>query len=343
MRNMNIEKVNSINAPHLETQLSYVGLDSWMNFVNEMYGHKIHRFVATENNRIFGALSLIEIKHPFFGHYLATAPFGNYGGFAFENESAKNKLLDSASQLAVEIEAEYISIRFDESDSLPPSSWLQHPVYQTYLIDLPANPDDLLKKFSSDHRNHIRKSLKKGFQIRFGHLDLLDDAYEAIAKSMHELGSPYHAKNYLRKMAEHLGDTLEFAVMYDSRGKITGGGVFIYQDKTIFNLHANILHFARSNYAGEFLYWSVIEHAINKGLSTFDLGRSLIGSGNDMFKSKWSPQKKLLSYWYWLAKGNEAPSLNQKSPKFQFAIAVWKRLPKFVVRMLGPFVIRGLV
>lgn len=107
--------------------------------------------------------------------------------------------MNSASQLATEIEAEYISIRFDESASSPPSSWIQHPTYLTYLIDLTPAADDLLKKFSSDHRNHIRKSLKKGFQIRFGHLDLLDDAYEAIAKSMHELGSPYHSKTYLKK------------------------------------------------------------------------------------------------------------------------------------------------
>jgi FemAB-related protein (PEP-CTERM system-associated) len=340
---MNIKKVASFKIPHLEHQLSYVGLDSWMNFVHEMYGHKIHRFVATENNQTLGALSLAEIKHPVFGHYLATAPFGSYGGFAYENESTRDELLKSAKQLAAEVEAEYVSIRFDESASSPPDNWIQHPVYQTYLINLSSTSDDLLKRFSSDHRNHIRKSLKKNFQIRFGHLDLLDDTYEAIAKSMHELGSPYHTKIYLRKMAEYLGDTLEFAVTYDSRGKITGGGVFIYQDKTIFNLHANILHFARSTYAGEFLYWSVIEHAIRKGLATFDLGRSLIGSGNDMFKSKWAPQKKLLSYWYWLAKGNEAPSLNQKSPKFQLAIAVWKRLPSFVVRPLGPFLISGLV
>src|SRR5690606_39008621 len=170
-----------------------------------------------------------------------------------ENETARDELLKSAKQLTNEIEAEYVSIRFGESPSSPPLSWIQHPVYQTYLIDLNLSTDELLKKFSSDHRNHIRKSIKKGFQIRFGHLDLLDDVYEAIAKSMHELGSPYHAKTYLRKMADHLGDTLEFAVTYDSRGKITGGGVFIYQDKTIFNLHANVLRFSRSSYAGEYL------------------------------------------------------------------------------------------
>jgi hypothetical protein len=95
------------------------------------------------------------------------------------------------------LKVEYVSLRFD-SASPPPDGWVQHPVYSSYLIDLPADPNDLMKRFSSDHRNHIRKSFKKGFSIRFGHLDLLDDAYEAIARSMHELGSPYHAKRYLR-------------------------------------------------------------------------------------------------------------------------------------------------
>lgn len=340
---MNVQRVNRLDLPPLETKLSYIGLDSWMNFVHDVYGHPVHRFTALENDRALGALSLLEVNHPVFGHYLATAPFGSYGGFACENREARDLLLEEARRLGRELNAEYISLRFDDAASPPPDGWSEHPVYFTYLIHLPANPDDLLKRFSSDHRNHVRKSLKKGFSIRFGHLDLLDDAYEAIARSMHELGSPYHSKTYLRKMAEYLGDTLEFAVAYDARGRIAGGGVFIYQGKTVFNLHANVLRFARPSYAGEFLYWSVVLRAIEKGCATFDLGRSLIGSGNDLFKSKWAPEKKPLAYWYWLAPGHEMPSLNQKNPKFQFAIAVWKRLPQFIVRPLGPRIIGGLV
>lgn len=340
---MNIRRVDSLAYPILEPKLSYIGLDSWMNFVNDVYGHPVHRIAVLEDEKPRGALSLLEVRHPVFGHYLATAPFGSYGGFACENSTARGLLLDEARRLAQGLGAEYVSLRFDDTASPPPDGWSEHPVYFTYLIHLPANPDGLLRRFSSDHRNHIRKSLKKGFSIRFGHLDLLDDAYEAIARSMHELGSPYHSRNYLRKMAEHLGETLEFAVTYDAKGKITGGGVFIHQGKTIFNLHANVLRFARSSYAGEFLYWSVILHAMEKGYSTFDLGRSLHGSGNDIFKSKWAPEKKPLAYWFWLAPGRELPSLNQKNPKFQFAIAAWKRLPQFIVRPLGPFIIRGLV
>ncbi|NOH03215.1 MAG: peptidoglycan bridge formation glycyltransferase FemA/FemB family protein [Chloroflexi bacterium] len=340
---MNIQRVNSLNVPPLEPKLSYIGLDSWMNFVRDMYGHPVHRFTAHDGGRPLGALSLLEVKHPVFGHYLATAPFGSYGGFAYENQAARDLLVDEARRLAEDINAEYVSLRFDDAASPPPDGWVEHPVYFTYLIDLSATPEDLLKRFSSDHRNHIRKSFKKGHSIRFGRLELLDDAYEAIARSMHELGSPYHAKRYLRRMAESLGDTLQFAVTYDARGKITGGGVFIYQGRTIFNLHANVLRFARSSYAGEFLYWSVIERAMQNGCTTFDLGRSLAGSGNDIFKSKWAPEKRKLAYWYWLAPGRELPSLNQKNPKFQFAIAVWRRLPHFAVRAFGHYIIRGLV
>lgn len=340
---MNVQRVDSLNFPSLKSKLSYIGIDSWMNFIHDIYGHPVHRFAVLDGDRPLGALSLLEVNHPIFGHYLATAPFGSYGGFAYENNQARDLLVYEARRLAEEIKAEYVSLRFDDTASSPPSGWVDHPVYFTYRIDLSGSADALLTRFSSDHRNHVRKSLKKGFQVRFGHLDVLDDAYEAIARSMHELGSPYHSKNYLRKMAEYLGDTLEFAITYNSQNKITGGGVFIYQGNTVFNLHANVLRFARSSYAGEYLYWSVIERGMQKGLSTFDLGRSLVGSGNDIFKSKWAPEKKQLAYWYWLAPGYELPSLNQKNPKFQFAIATWKRLPRFIVRPLGPYIIRGLV
>jgi serine/alanine adding enzyme len=339
---MIVKRINKLDFPSLANQLSYSGIDSWIDFVHEIYGYKIYRLAVLEGSQPFAALSLVEVNHLVFGHYLVTAPFGSYGGFAFDSAETRDMLLDEVSRLAKETNVEYAAIRFDEGESQPPSNWIQHPVYYTYLIDLLPTPDEVLKTFSSDHRNHVRKSTKKGFTVRFGQLELLDDIYEALSQSMHELGSPYHSKTYLRKMVEYLSDTVEFAVLYDSKNKITGGGIFIYQGDTVFNLHANILRRVRSAYAGEFLYWSVIERGIQKGLKTFDLGRSLVGSGNETFKMKWAPRKKLLAYWHWLAPGQELPSLNQKNPKFQIAIAVWKRMPAFIVRPFGPHLVRGL-
>jgi len=332
----------SIALPEsLACAIGFVGLDSWLQFVQKVYGFPVYRIASEERNAVNGWLALVRVKHPVFGNYLTTSPFGSYGGFAYSSLTSRDALLEKARRLGNELGVEHVNVRFDTEEK-PPDGWTQHPVYATYLLDLLPEAEQLMLTYSSDHRNHIRKSMKKGFSIKFGHLDLLDDAYEALARSMHELGSPYHNKVYLLTMAQSLGEALEFAVMYGPHGELAGAGVFILQGDTATNLHANILRRFRSEYAGEFLYWSAVERYCHKGLTGFDLGRSLIGSGNETFKMKWRPHKKLLAYWYALMPGHELPELNQKNPKFQLAIQVWKRLPAFVVRPLGPFLIKGL-
>ena len=319
----------------------FTGLDPWLSFVHKTYAFPVYRIVSESRDEIDGWLALVRVQHRIFGDYLTTSPFGSYGGFAYSSLASRQALLETARSLGSELGVEYVNVRFS-AEAEPPAGWTAHPVYATYLVDLPPDPIELMSAYSSDHRNHIRKSLKKGFSIKFGHLDLLDEAYEVLARSMHELGSPYHDKDYLRTMAESLGEDLELAVLNGPQGKLAGAGVFILQGDTVTNLHANVLHRFRSEYAGEFLYWSAVQRYCQKGSKIFDLGRSLIGSGNETFKMKWRPRKRMLAYWYALMPGHKLPALNQKNPKFQLAIRVWKRLPAFAVRPLGPFLIRGL-
>jgi FemAB-related protein (PEP-CTERM system-associated) len=326
----------------LESSATFTALDPWSNLVRQIYGFEIHRFEALQMDEMMGILVLTHVHHPVFGNYLTTSPFGSYGGFVYLSVEARDALLQAANHLAEELGVEYVVLRFIDDGSTPPAPWHQHPIYCTYLMDLPERSEQLWESFSSQYRNHIRKSLRKGFSIRFGHLELLDEAYEGLARSMHELGSPYHSKTYLRRMAELLGDALEFAIVRGPHGELAGAGVFIFQGNIVTNLHANILRRFRPDYAGDFLYWSVITRYSERGFSTLDMGRSLIGSGNETFKMKWKPHKQLLAYWYKVREGAAMPELNQKNPKFQIAIWLWKRLPDFIIRPLGPFLIKGL-
>jgi FemAB-related protein (PEP-CTERM system-associated) len=338
-----LQENESIILPEsLARSAGFVGLDAWLSFIHQAYKFPVYRILTQTKNEIDGWLALVRVRHPIFGDYLTTSPFGSYGGLAYSSIASRDALLEKARALADDLGVEYVNVRFEAGEQAPPEGWIQHPLYATYCAELAPNPEQLLSTYSSDHRNHIRKSLKKGFTIKFGHLDLLDDAYAGLARSMHELGSPYHNKNYLRTMADALGEALELAVMYGTGGELAGAGVFIFQGEVVTNLHANILRRFRSHYAGEFLYWSLIQRYCQKGLQVFDLGRSLIGSGNEIFKMKWKPHRQLLAYWYALMPGHALPDLNQKSPKFQFAIWMWKRLPSFAVRLLGPFLIKGL-
>jgi FemAB-related protein (PEP-CTERM system-associated) len=321
--------------------VGFVGTDAWMDFVTKVYGFRSYHIVATSGDRISGYLALSYVRHPLLGNYLVTAPFASYGGLAASTTEAREALLTEARELRNRLGAHFINVRFEDGELQPPASWVQQPSYATYQIDLQVEPEELLKAYSSDHRNHIRKALKKGFSIRFGRTEIIDDVYETLARSMHELGSPYHAKSYLHAMAEALGEKLEFALVRSGEGRLAGAGAFIRHGDTVANLHANILRRFRQDYAGEFLYWSAIQHYAEIGLRVFDLGRSLIGSGNDAFKSKWRPRKQLLAYWYAMKQGEALPEMNQKSRKFQMAIWTWKRLPSFVVRPAGPFLIKG--
>lgn len=321
---------------------TFTALDSWSDLARTIYRFPVHRFETEEEGAATGLLALTHVQHPIFGNSLMTSPFGSYGGFAYADTASRDLLLGAAAKLAADLGVDYLNLRFAADDPTPPPGWVQHPVYHTYLVDLSPDSETLLSTFSPNHRNHVRKSLKKGFRLKFGRLDLLDDAYEALARSMHELGSPYHAKAYLKTMADLLGDALEFAVLYAPDGKLAGAGVFIRHGEVVTNLHANILRAYRADYAGEYLYWQTIARYAERGLKTFDLGRSLDGSGNETFKMKWKPRRQELAYWYWLKPGAELPALNQKNPKFQLAIWLWKRLPAFIIRPIGPFLIKGL-
>ncbi len=347
MTDLVIKKIPPESPLHMPESLSVSGtftaLDSWTQLVREIYGYETYRFEAVRDNEATGILALTHVRHPIFGNYLATSPFGSFGGFAFSSIEARDSLLNEARKLADELKVEYAVVRFVEDGNSPPSSWLQNPIYSTYLLDLPSNPEDLMQTFGHQHRKHTRQSLRKGFKVQFGHLDLLDETYEALARSMHELGSPYHPKKYLQTMASLLGENLEFAVIKDAKDSLVGGAVLAYHGDTATNLHANILNQYRSEYAGECLYWNILEHYTQRGMRVCDMGRSLNGSGNETFKAKWKPRKVPLAYWYYLPTGGHIPELNQKSAKFQLAIWLWKRLPSFVVRALGPHLIRGIV
>jgi FemAB-related protein (PEP-CTERM system-associated) len=326
----------------LVASATFTVLDSWSKLVQDVYGYEVHRFEALQKDEVTGILALAHVRHPVFGNYLVTSPFGSYGGFAFLSPQARDALLGAAKNLAGKLKVEYALVRFLEGDNRPPAPWIQNPIYSTYLLDLAQNPEDLMKNFGHQHRKHTRQALKKGFKIRFGRLEVLDETYEALAQSMHELGSPYHSKKYLRRMAELFGDDLEFAVMKDSQDRLAGSAVLVYHSGAVSNVHANILRAFRSGYAGECLYWTLLERYCHMGLQVCDMGRSLSGSGNETYKMKWKPHKVPLAYWYYLPKGGAIPELNQKSPKFQLAIWLWQRLPAFVVRALGPGLIRGI-
>ncbi len=330
----------SLITDHYGTLAGYPASIGWASLIQQEYGFETYWLVEKVNGLPEQVLALTHIKHPIFGNYLTSAPYGSYGGVLL-NHSA-TEILNTAQELCQTLGAHYINLRFLAKKQVPPQiGWQQVDNYRTFKIDLDPDPEGMLAGYGSNHRNHVRKSLKKDFEYVLGGAELLADAYEGLAASMHELGSPYHRPSYLKNMLRELAPNVRLGVIHH-QGAIAGAGVFILDGDTAINLHANVLRAYRQNYAGEFFYWSLIRDFSQQGFKVFDLGRSLVGSGNEVFKLKWNPASLPLQYWYHTQPGYPLPNLNQKNPKFQLAIETWKRLPAFAVRAMGPYLINGI-
>jgi lipid II:glycine glycyltransferase (peptidoglycan interpeptide bridge formation enzyme) len=98
----------------------------------------------------------------------------------------------------------------------------------------------------------------------------------------------------------------------------------------------------RRELVGYVLYWELIKHACERGLSQFHLGRSSKDSGGEQFKKKWNAEVQQLYWHYMLRTRKEIPALNPSNPKYQLAIKTWRRLPLPLTQMLGPYIARSI-
>jgi FemAB-related protein (PEP-CTERM system-associated) len=326
-------------------QTTFTDLWEWGELVEQVYGLSQYRYLALDSitGNPVGLLALTKTRHPILGHYLATAPFANWGGFYAQTAEAKRILLQQAKALNQQLSTDYVVLRLPVDDSPPPEGWRLDTSRAWYSLPLPHTADALLSGFGQNLRSKVRRSLKKGFVARWGGREMIEEFHATMIRCMRELGSPYHDHVYLGRMLALLGGAVRL-VLVDAPGApgIGAGLTLDVHDGTVL-YHGNILHKYRSDYAGNFLYYAITTDAIVRGRKWLDMGRSLADSGNESFKMEWGPQRKMLAEWYALPAGHSLPGLNQNNPRFRLARWIWKRLPISAARSLGPGFIRGLL
>ena len=116
---------------------------------------------------------------------------------------------------------------------------------------------------------------------------------------------------------------------------------FYFKDEVI-PYYGGSLASARSLMANDFMYWELLRRACESGLGVFDYGRSREGTGSYRFKKHWGFTPEPLHFQYHLVLQADMPDLSPGNPKYRMAIAVWKRLPTALTRVVGPRIARGL-
>jgi len=329
---------------HRRNDSTFTDTSAWRKIIKDVYNIEQYWFLVKSENDVLGCMALTLANSTIFGRYLATAPFGSYGGFYYETEEAYVLLIKKAEELKVSLHADYVLIRkYDLGESFP-DGWVKDSIYSSFMIKIQDSPEVYRKKIIGRRtRACIKKCENNGFHTVYGHQELLNDFWQVVVKAMKDLGSPYHSYHYLETILNTFGSKVIINIIYSKEHIPCAAGLGIKHNDQVDWLYGPKLDQYRSFNIGELLYWSFIRKTYDEGFRIVNLGRSVKGSGNDHFKQKWRPIRDELAYWYFIPEEKDIPRVNQFNRKYRLAISMWRRTPIWLQNKIGPKIISGIL
>ncbi len=309
---------------------------AWRQVLFEAFGHRPHYLIARRNGNVVGLLPLVEVKTLLFGHSLVSLPFCPYAGPLAEDRATHDALDARATAIGREKNVDFIEYRsLGESHR----DWPRQDLYVTFRKPIFADPEANLAAIPRKQRAMVRKGIRNALQSGTGDLDAF---FALFADNMHRHGTPPHRKRFFELLLDAFGENAEVLVVRDAQGEAVSGVVSLYFRDEVLPMHAGDAPRARELAANDFKYWELMRRAAERGSRVFDYGRSKRGTGPFDFKKNWGFEPTPLTYEYRLLKSDSVPQNNPLNPKYRAMIATWRRLPRWFVDAVGPYIVRGL-
>jgi len=309
----------------------------WREIYEEVFRHRTHYLLAERGGRIVGVLPLVQLKSLLFGHALVSLPFAVYGGVAATDPEATQALHRHAVALGRELGVEHLELRNIASAE---PAWPRQELYVTFRKDLLADVDANMLAIPRKQRAMVRKGIQRGLRSE---IDTdIERFFELYADNLHRHGTPPHSKRYLKALMRVFGDACEPLIVFSAEGKAVSGVLSFYFRDEVLPYYAGDLTDARELAANDFKYWELMRRSCERGLRTFDFGRSKRETGSFDFKKNWGFEPTPLHYEYQLFTRETVPQNNPSNRKYQKAIELWRRMPRGLVNAIGPTLARHL-
>lgn len=309
----------------------------WRAVIERSFGHRTHFLTAKRNGEIVGIMPIVETKSLLFGHALISNGYSVCGGPVAADVDAYDALIDHARTLLESTGAKYLEVR---CPARPIADWMiRDDLYAGFSRTLPADEDLNLKQIPRKQRAVVRKAIDSPLTWTID--SSIDDLYHVYAVSVRNLGTPVFGKAYFRNLLDVFGGDADVLTVRQD-GRAVASVLNFYFKGAVMPFYTGSLPIARRLGANDLMYWRLMRHAVARGCTVFDFGRSKVGTGPYDFKRNWGFEPKPLVHQYLTRPGVPMPNVNPTNPKFKLMIAIWKRLPLPVANLLGPPIVRNI-
>jgi len=189
------------------------------------------------------------------------------------------------------------------------------------------------QRVTSKCRNQIRKAQKSPLRLVTGSSEaLIADFYRLFQRTMHRYGTPVFTRRLFEALPQHVSTRYSVAYL---NGEPVAGLCMVQDGDLAWVPWAASEPAHKTHCPNHLIYWDAMAHAVEKGCTVFDFGRSPHGGATFEFKSDWGASPVGIVF------------LSSQTAdiygKYDLASTIWKHLPFWLVNRLGPFLCRRLV
>lgn len=313
----------------------------WKKSVEQSFGHKSHYLIAETleggGSCFVGLFPLFRLQSFLFGDYLVSVPFAELGGPLADDERTLALLVEQGEKLSQELKADYLELR--SRKALP--GFKVKSLYYNFSREIYPELEANMLAIPRKSRAAVRQGIKSGLTAECGN-HLLDQFYEILARNYQDLGTPVFSRNFFRNLLDNHNECSQIMVVRTKEKQPAATILtFFYRDRVI-PYYAGSLHEFRKLSPNDFKYWELMKYGCEKGYRVFDFGRSKEGAGSFDFKRHWGFEPEPLAYQYSLNGIDELPNLSPTNPAYARKIEMWKKLPFFATKIIGPLFARYL-
>ena len=310
----------------------------WLEVIERTFGHRCYYLVCKREGKVTGVLPLVHMKSRIFGNMLISIPFVNYGGLCVGDMETGQALVREAVTIAGSSGARHIELR---QEKLLDNGMAVLSHKASMRLALPRDKEALWKSFPSKLRSQIKVPMKAGMAAHVGGLNELDAFYHVFSINMRDLGTPVMPREFFKNFMEIFPDATRICTVYDKGRPVASGFLAGYKKKLEIPWASSLREFNRQS-PNMLLYSTCLEFGCENGYEVFDFGRSTPGEGTFRFKQQWGATPLPLYWHYWTKEGAPLPDISVRNPKYQLAIAIWRKLPLSLTRLFGPRIVRNI-
>ena len=318
---------------------SFFHRSAWSDVLSRAFKHTELFAYAERDGEMTGVLPLVHVKTALFGNTLISSPFCVYGGPLSDDAESAAALNEYALGELKKTGATALEYRFREEPVGLPGDWAaKDDLYVTFRKPIVSDEAVNMKGIPRKQRAMVRKGVENGLASE-ANRDV-DGLHHIYSQSVKNLGTPVFSRRYFRMLRDVFGDEMDVVTIQD-RGQPIAAVMNFYYKNEVLPYYGGGTAAARSVAGNDFMYWEVMRRAADRGCTSFDFGRSKVGTGAYSFKKNWGFAPRPLYHRFHLKPGAQIPDHNPLNPKYRMFIAGWKRLPLPIANLLGPMIVRG--